>query len=294
MNAFKRTFGFIHRHPLAKRHLLRAYFRFFLWQIRSRLTANLIVLPFISGTKILARRKLVGMTGNIYAGLSDFNDMAFLLHFLLPGDVFFDVGANVGVYTILASGVCGAHTLSFEPAEEAYKILDKNIRLNQLQKKVKTVAAAVAAQTGELNITSGEDATNHIALQSPQSLVVKVESTCLDNYADENPILLKIDVEGYENEVLKGASKLLQDQQLKAIIIELIGSGNYYGFDETIIHQLLKDHGFLAFEYDAFQRNLTQTETMPPGNNYLYVRNVDFVKKRIQSARPFHVFNEKI
>jgi hypothetical protein len=43
------------------------------------------------------------MSGNIYAGLHEFGDMAFVLHFLRAGDLFADVGANIGSYTVLAS-----------------------------------------------------------------------------------------------------------------------------------------------------------------------------------------------
>jgi hypothetical protein len=46
---------------------------------------------------------MTGATGNLYVGLHEFEEMAFLLHFLRPGDLFADVGANVGSYTILAA-----------------------------------------------------------------------------------------------------------------------------------------------------------------------------------------------
>ena len=72
---------------------------------------------------------MTGATGNIYAGLHEFADMAFTLHFLRPDDLFMDVGANVGSYTLLASGVCKARTISFEPYPETMAALRRNIDL---------------------------------------------------------------------------------------------------------------------------------------------------------------------
>ncbi len=71
-----------------------------------------VIVHWIGGTRLAARRGMTGLTGNIYAGLHEFADMAFLLHFLRPSDLFADVGANVGSYTILASGVVRCPTVA--------------------------------------------------------------------------------------------------------------------------------------------------------------------------------------
>jgi len=71
-----------------------------------------------------------GATGNIYVGLHEFEQMAFLLHCLRSEDIFIDVGANVGSYTVLASAAVGAKTIAFEPIESEYNGLMANIELN--------------------------------------------------------------------------------------------------------------------------------------------------------------------
>jgi predicted RNA methylase len=76
---------------------------------------------------------MTGATGNIYAGLHDFHEMALLLHFLRPCDVFVDIGANVGAYSVLASGVVGAKTFAFEPVPQTFACLRDNVRMNDLQ-----------------------------------------------------------------------------------------------------------------------------------------------------------------
>ncbi len=101
---------FVSSHPLTRDHKLKAYFRVLNWQLRSRLSSE-ICMPWIAGTKLVVKRGMTGATGNIYAGLHEFADMSFLLHFLRPNDLFVDVGANVGSYTVLASGVCKARSM---------------------------------------------------------------------------------------------------------------------------------------------------------------------------------------
>ena len=96
-----------------------------------------------------------GATGNIYAGLHEFADMAFTLHFLRPDDLFLDVGANIGSYTLLASGVCKARTISFEPDPARTVVLEQ---------------AAVGGEGGEVEFTIGRDTGNHVIMRSRAEL----------------------------------------------------------------------------------------------------------------------------
>ena len=74
---------------------------------------------------LIANAGMAGATGNIYVGLREFEDMAFLLHLLRPDDLFVDVGANIGSFTVLASGAVGARSLAIEPIERTFNILIK-------------------------------------------------------------------------------------------------------------------------------------------------------------------------
>jgi hypothetical protein len=86
-------------HPLARRAQAKTLFRIASWQLRSRLQREVIV-PWIADQKLIAKRGMTGATGNTYVGLHEFTDMMFLLHFLRRGDVFLDIGANVGTITL--------------------------------------------------------------------------------------------------------------------------------------------------------------------------------------------------
>jgi len=61
-----------------------------------------IALPFVGGSVLLAIRGMTGASGNWYCGLAEFEDMALVLHALRPGELFVDIGANVGAYSVLA------------------------------------------------------------------------------------------------------------------------------------------------------------------------------------------------
>jgi predicted RNA methylase len=75
---------------------------------------------------------MTGATGNIYVGLMEYEDMSFLLHYLQKDDLFYDIGANVGVYTVLTSQVKEVKTVSIEPLPLTYEKLLDNININRL------------------------------------------------------------------------------------------------------------------------------------------------------------------
>jgi FkbM family methyltransferase len=297
MQKINRTIGFILKHPLGKKHPLTSLLRLLAWQLQSMFSpSKLIVKSFISPVKFYARKGLTGITGNIYAGLHEFDDMAFLLHFLRIDDVFFDIGANVGSYTLLASGVCKSSTTAIEPAKLTFNLLCKNVQLNSLQNKVTLInAVAGGLASSSVVFSQNEDTTNHVIANDESATgIMTVPVITLDSLLKTAaPALIKIDVEGYETEVLKGMAKTLRHPNLKAIIIELNGSGVRYGFDENKIHELLLLNGFIPYNYNAFKRKLNAIE-YHGSHNTIYCRDIDFINERIKNARPVKVMGESI
>ena len=102
------TLKFITDHPLNRGQKFKSLLRFVKWQIGSRCVPGVVGYDWINGSKFLVKRGETGLTGNIYTGLHEFADMVFLLHFLRDSDLFVDIGANVGSYTILACSAVGA------------------------------------------------------------------------------------------------------------------------------------------------------------------------------------------
>lgn len=189
---------FITDHPLNREQKLSSIIRFAKWQVGSRLVPGAIVYDWVNGSKFLVRTGETGLTGNIYTGLHEFPDMGFLLHFLRADDLFVDIGANVGSYTILACSAVGARGVAFEPVPSTYERLVENMRLNHLDDKVKCINKGVGAQQGTIAFTSDSDTTNHALASGEQcNNKVTVEVTSLDTaLGGADPLLIKIDVEG--------------------------------------------------------------------------------------------------
>ena len=259
--SFFKTLQFINRHPLAKRHEARAYGNFFLWQFSQRMFPGFRKMSFVGDTCLIAKKGLEGATGNIYCGLHECEEMAFLLHFLRENDCFYDVGANIGSYTVLTAGHCNANVLSFEPIPQTFEILQRNIAINHIEKKVKALLVGVGSENGSTRFTDSLDSLNHVRSSMENELddnFINVSVVSLDDICDSQncPSLIKIDVEGFETEVLRGMKRILTNDILKAVIIELNGSGGRYGFDEDLVHLEFLQNGFLPFQYEPFERKL--------------------------------------
>jgi FkbM family methyltransferase len=291
-----KTIKFITEHPLNRERKLSSIVRFAKWQIGSRLVPGAVVYDWVNGSKFLVKTGETGLTGNIYTGLHEFPDMGFLLHFLRAEDLFVDIGANVGSYTILACSAVGARGVAFEPVPSTYKRLVENMRLNHLDEKVRCINKGVDATSGTIAFTSGGDTTNH-ALASDEQCdnKITVEVTSLDTaLCGEVPSLIKIDVEGFETPVLEGAHETLKNQTLNAVIMELNGSGARYGFDESQILNLMFSHGFKTYSYDPFCRALINLEGKNfDSGNTLFIRDTSFVEDRLRVAPKVTVFDRQ-
>jgi FkbM family methyltransferase len=282
MDAIINIAGFIARHPLTRDQRLRAMGRVLRWQVESRLRRETIV-PWIEGTRLVARHGMAGATGNIYCGLHEFEDMAFVLHFLRPGDLFADVGANIGSYTILASGVCRARTLAFEPDPLAFAALSRNISVNRLEDLVRYRQCALGSHRGSVGFTVGLDTVNHVTTATHGTIRTVALDTLDHACGDERPNLIKMDVEGFESEVLGGGAQTLQFPELKAIIIE----------DRSPpVVDALHGAGFVEHGYDPFARQLRPEAGGGQGHNAIFVRDFSFVRERLTHAAPVHVLNK--
>lgn len=292
-----RTLQFIVNHPLNKRQRLKALWRFASWQVRSRISKEPTVCDWLAGTKFFAQRGEGGVTGNIYAGLHEFEDMAFVLNFLRHEDLFVDIGANVGSFTILASGVAKAKTIAFEPVPGTFRRLLANIELNVLTDVVTAVNKAVGAQAGEIAFTNTSSLSNHAVAPGEnvsQSVVVPVVR--LDDVLEGmSPTLIKVDVEGFETEVLAGGQHVLDTPTLNGVLLEMIGNGRRYGIDEATIPAFMARHGFLPYSYDPFRRDFLElSRTKHHERNVIFLRDIDFVRERVASAPKVEVLGQAI
>ena len=138
--------------------------------------------------------------------------MAFVLHFLRDGDAFYDVGANIGSYTILAAAAGVKNITSFEPSPSTCVRFENNIRLNRLSEYVHLEACALGNENGEIRFTKDYDTVNHVASKNddPDNTELVQIRRFDDFYQVGCASFIKIDVEGYEAFVLSGADAALE------------------------------------------------------------------------------------
>ena len=150
----------------------------------------------------------------------------------------------------------------------------------------------VSDRGGSLFFTKEKGCMNHATIVDDASVdTVEVEVTSIDDTLDHRvPELMKIDVEGLELAVLSGAKKTLRSPKLYSIILELNGSGERYGNSDREIGSVLTSYGFRACEYNPLTRSLHACKDLNSGSgNIIFVRNVDFVRRRLRDAPAFSV-----
>ncbi len=185
----------------------------------------------------------------------------FIDSILKPGEVFVDVGANIGYFSIVAASAVGStgRVHSFEPDPENFELLTLNRRLNDLDHII-CHRLALADRPGEALLhRSSVNRGSHSLLPRPdlpQRLAVPVTTLDLALERETAPIrLVKIDVQGLDLQVLKGITGLLDNQASKPMIIleyspkdiDALDSGLDF-FRDFVRQHKYRIHAFIANE----------------------------------------------
>ena len=280
----RQTLRFIARHPLTRDRPVPAIARYCAWQVRSRLQDDVTV-PWIDGATLVARRGMHGATGNIYCGLHEFADMAFVMHLLRPGDLFVDVGANVGSYTVLAAKVCGADVVAVEPDPETNAGLSKNVRANGVDDRVRTHELAVSSTSGTVRFTIGRDTTNRVANGGDAATRCVPAITLDELLRGRRPTMIKLDLEGHEPDAIAAAGRTLASRDLLAVATESA---------DDPVGNMLRSAGFERWHYDPFERNLSAGPRPVTAMNALFLREVAQCQNRVEAAPLRHVLHRMV
>lgn len=284
---------FIAGHPLNADARLAALSRFARWQFASRILPAPVALPFVNGTRLLTSNGMTGATANFYCGLHEVSEMAFVLHALRPEDLFADIGANVGSYTVLAAGAVGAQVVSVEPLPATFAKLADNIRLNDLSGRVSAHCCGVSSEPGELRFVSSLDTMNRVALPGEDLPTLAVPVVTLDELcAARCPTIIKMDVEGHELPALRGAGSLLANPALQAVLMETNQSGMKFGVSDEQLFEVMEKAGFQPCDYDPFGRQLNKQRS--PQMNTIFVRDPDMLSAHCRAAPRFALVNGSI
>jgi FkbM family methyltransferase len=181
------------------------------------------------------------------------------LDLVLPGSVVFDVGANIGLWALPAAALAGPRGAvhAFEPVPKTFAALVEHVGLNDLENVhcnrvalsdssgARTIYAATEANTGASGFMAREAAAQ----------AIETKSMTLDEYCDSESVgtidLLKIDVEGAELLVLRGASQQLESDSGPAIVFEVdAGLMASFGWSQAGVVLFLENHGYSVYWQD--------------------------------------------
>lgn len=271
----------------------RAIGRVLRWQVASRLLAGPLAFPFVEDTLLFASHGMTGATGNWYCGLHEAEEMGFILHFLRPDDLFLDVGANIGSYTVMVAGAVGARVISVEPIPATFSNLQRNVLLNGLTDHVEPHCVGLSSERSELRFTQDQDTVNHVMAEGEYSRAIRVPVVSMDELlAGRVPSIIKIDVEGHELAVLKGARSTLSDPGVAAVVMEINGSGARYGVSDAELLAMMRGYGFVPCGYDPFARRLRDWDHS--SGNAIFVRDRNMVEARVIQAKRYRLINGMI
>jgi FkbM family methyltransferase len=188
---------------------------------------------------------------SMFLGVYEPQETQWLLQYLRPGMVAVDVGANVGYYTLLARAAVGplGRVIAIEPAERPRARLLEAVKQFD---NVSVIDAAVGASAGEGVLYSDDAAGNDTPTlvahpgRSRTNVSIRTLDDCLAAFGIERVDLLKLDVEGWEPQVLAGARRLLECHRIAAVLCEF---NTYWleaaGSNASILWQMLMDAGFV-------------------------------------------------
>ena len=148
----------------------------------------------------------------------------FIVKTLKKGDTFIDIGANNGYFSLMASILVGStgKVYAFEPTPDSFKRLQTNVHVNKF-KNIKLFECALGDKDGKikLNVSKKEDGQNSIISIVDKKGSIAVQIKKLDDILKGNRVnLIKIDVEGYEKEVFRGAIKTIKNNRNIKIVFE--------------------------------------------------------------------------
>lgn len=168
------------------------------------------------------------------------------------GGIVIDVGANLGNHTIYFAGVMGRQVLAIEPDLDNFELLTRNVKANGLEQLVEAYRGAAWDKSGFVSLTQKIEGNRGTFAASESS--AGIEATTIDDLVGNQTVgAIKIDVEGSEQHVLKGAQKVLRTQK-PLVSLELHDSSA-----RTEASEFLEEHGYVLAAISG------------PSDNYLWI-----------------------
>jgi FkbM family methyltransferase len=236
---------FVWSHPANSRQRVRAVLRAIRYQAQVRLLRRRAMARLGERSRLWVDPHRTAASKVIYANPPDLPEMLVWRRTLREGSLFVDIGANVGSYTIWAAEL-GAAVIALEPAADTFALLEENIALNGYP--VQAIQAAAGDHCGTARFTKGLDSVNRLAADGE----VTADLVTVDSLLGNRQVAgMKVDVEGFEIDVLRGAADALAGQRIGLIQIEWNDmSKSAVGTDRRPLAALLASYGYRLYRPD--------------------------------------------
>ncbi len=219
------------------------------------------------------------------------DEIEFMTKVLREGDTLIDIGANIGLFSLIGSKIVGnsGRVISFEPSPITYARITENIKLNNFE-NIDARNIGLSDKQGKLTLNiseNGFDAWNSFAGGNDDKFqkVVEVDVSTLDEElknTDKNNIsFIKIDVEGWEKFVLEGGKEILQNYT-PTVMIEFTESNTFSaGYFVQDLYDIMVNLNYKWYRYENGVLNFEEKKLHYPYDNLIATKDIEMLKKKL-------------
>jgi FkbM family methyltransferase len=230
-----------------------------------------------------------------YLGVWEPNVVAFISRRLARGDVFVDVGANIGHHTLLASTLVGDGTVvAVEASPKIFQMLEANLARNDAR-NVCAINMAVSSKAGTMRMYKGEPGNRSTASVLPGGeFECEVQALPLDDILTPDEVrharIIKIDVEGAESMVLAGMRRILKEGRPDLEVMVELAPDRLANLHSSVDHVLaeFRSHGFFPFrlenDYELTHNFQPSRAVRPARLDGSFASQVDVIFSRVDAA----------
>lgn len=252
-------------HPGNKGHRGRALLRLAVATSYRSLGGEAVVAALGERSRIVVEPRWLtpAEASTVYSNPPDYPLTRIWYGVLRAGDTACDIGANVGIYSLLAAER-GANVIAVEPSTSAFQRLLANSRLNDYTARIDAVQVAVGRQSGTTSLTTGIGILNHV-VEDPEQIseeliadkfltlhptgTERVDMTTIDELIGSRYIMaMKLDIEGQEENALLGATNALRERRIGYLQMEAnTAAAIHYGRSVLPALEILRQFGYTIY-----------------------------------------------
>jgi len=212
----------------------------FCFQIFTRVTGSVLSKKLFNGAELILYPRCNSSSLFVYSDIPDKEEVMLLRKLADKNTVFIDVGANIGSYSLLMKDVV-KDCFAFEPHPVSYRRTKMNFLNNNLNEN-NVINVALSNKSGQVFFSNMEDHLTENKIVNNAKGAIEVEAAKLDDWVKtmkfEKSVnfVVKIDVEGHENEMFEGGKKFFENKRVKGIVFE--------SFDGKKLVKYLEEMGY--------------------------------------------------